>query len=151
MFPAVLFATGGSRMWKRLFHPFIHLVAKMLFGGEAVCLPLLTRPIVVQRSTCRLPGAFAEMTAFKCHKLNEPLKCRQEFTQRWVSASWLMHGRATARTEVGFWLVSWKVVWWRFSQSWFDSSVCIVTLWSRTALDTPPTRKDAGLLNIMKQ
>lgn len=63
-------------------------------------------------------------------------------------ARWLTYWRAAARTKVGFWLVSRKVVWWRFHQSWFDSCVCIIALWSRTALT--PTTKEAGLLNITK-
>lgn len=67
-------------MWNRVFHPVPQSMVKMLFGGERVCLPLLTQADCC--SACQLPGAVKEVKAFKGHKLNEPLKCRQEFTQR---------------------------------------------------------------------
>lgn len=50
--------------------------------GLPPSLPPLTGSIVVQRSTCRLSGVMEEKKAFKCHKLNQPLKCRQEFAPR---------------------------------------------------------------------
>lgn len=109
-FSAVLFAVSVSI--SLLFHPFVHFVMQIYLGAnECVCLPLLTRLIVAQRSMCWLSDVEEEMKAFKVPQAGWMSSSRagrnSQEAQRWLWAS----ERASER-------VGWCAGEWRRGQMW---------------------------------
>lgn len=113
--------------------------------NECVCLPLLTRLVVLPRPTCRLSDVQEETKAFKAPQAdwmsrssagrNSQEAQRWTWTSQWASA-WVDAQQSGSEDKCGVWLVSWKVVWWRFSWRWLDVSICMMVLQSWAVMET---------------